>query len=95
MVWILDVGKIIKSTTDKILDIKPLLMIFYTDSKLLYNCPVKLYNTQKKWLMVNIMCLRQSYERCKIMEIRWIDGYSNPANTMTKAKLCAATVKTD
>ena len=40
--------------------------------------------------MVDIICLRQSYKRREIMEIRWIDGNSNPANVMTKAKPCHA-----
>ena len=41
-------------------------------------------------ILVDIMCLRQSYERREIMEIRWIDGDSNPADAMTKAKPCHA-----
>jgi hypothetical protein len=35
------------------------------------------------------MCLRQSYERRQITEIRWIDRNSNPADAMTKTKPCA------
>jgi hypothetical protein len=30
--------------------------------------------------MVDLMCLRQSYERREITEIKWIDGNSNPAD---------------
>ncbi len=40
--------------------------------------------------MVNIICLRQSYERREIMEVKWINGDSNLADAMTKAKLCHA-----
>ena len=32
--------------------------------------------------MVDIMCLRQSYERRVIMEIKYIDGDSKPADAM-------------
>ena len=51
---------------------------------------MKLGSTQEKRLMVNLMCLRQSYERREIMGINWIDGDSNPADAMTKAKPCQA-----
>ena len=36
------------------------------------------------------MCLRQAYERKQIDEIIWIDGNTNPADAMTKAKACNA-----
>ena len=40
--------------------------------------------------MVDLICLRQSYERREIVEIQWIDGTSNPADAMTKTKPCSA-----
>ena len=40
--------------------------------------------------MVDLMCLRQLYERREIAKIKWIDGDSNPANAMTKSKACLA-----
>lgn len=40
--------------------------------------------------MVDLMCLRQLYERCEITEIKQIDGNSNPADSMTKPKACGA-----
>ena len=36
------------------------------------------------------MCLRQSYERREIAEVRWIDSNNNLADTMTKSKPCTA-----
>ena len=65
-----DVGAVIKSTTEEILDIKLLPMIVCINSKLLYNCLVKLGSTQEKRLIVDIICLRQLYKRRKIMKIR-------------------------
>lgn len=84
-----DMGAAIKSTIEKVLQ-QSLPMIICTDSKSLYDCLVKLGTTQEKRLMVDLMCLRQSYERREIAEIKWIDGGSNPADAMTKGKPCQA-----
>jgi len=46
---------------------------------------VKLGTTDEKRLMVDILSLRQSYERREITEIRWISGNDNPADALTKA----------
>jgi hypothetical protein len=40
--------------------------------------------------MIDILCLRQSYERREIAEVKWIDGNSNPADSMTKSKASGA-----
>ena len=42
--------------------------------------------------MIDIMGLRQSYERREISEVQWIDGASNPADALTKdgPKVCGA-----
>jgi hypothetical protein len=40
--------------------------------------------------MVDLMCLRQAYERYEITEVKWINSGNNPADAMTKAKLCQA-----
>ena len=32
------------------------------------------------------MCLRQAYERRKIMEVKWISGEDNLVDAITKAK---------
>ncbi|KAK2005367.1 hypothetical protein LZ32DRAFT_642395 [Colletotrichum eremochloae] len=55
-----------------------------TDSYSLYECLVKLGTTQEKRLMIDIMALRQSYERRELCEIRWINGDDNPADGFTK-----------
>jgi hypothetical protein len=36
--------------------------------------------------MIDVMCLRQAYERREIAEVKWITGDSNPADSMTKTK---------
>ena len=59
--------------------------IVCTDSYSLYECLVKLGTTKEKRLMIDIMALRQSYERRELFEIRWINGQDNPADAMTKA----------
>lgn len=61
-------------------------MVICTDSFSLYDCLVKLGTTQEKRLMIDIMTLRESYERREISEIQWIDGNDIPADAFTKAK---------
>jgi hypothetical protein len=61
-----------------------------TDSHSLYDCLVKLGTTQEKRLMIDILSVRQSYERREITEILWIAGEKNPADAMTKSKPCDA-----
>ena len=80
-----DMGASVKSTVDKALQID-LPLVICTDSKSLYECLVKLGTTQEKRLMIDVMCLRQAYERREIAEVKWIKGNSNPADAMTKAK---------
>lgn len=56
-----------------------------TDSYSLYECLAKLGTTGEKRLMIDVMGLRQSYERHEIEDIHWINGADNPADAMTKA----------
>jgi hypothetical protein len=85
-----DIAAVIKSTIQKILQLEQLPLVLCTDSKSLYDCLVKLGTTQEKRLMVDLMCLRQAYERREITEVKWINGEDNPADAMTKAKPCQA-----
>ena len=65
-------------------------LVLYTNSKSLYNYIVKLGTTQEKRLIVDLMCLRQAYERREITEVKWISSEDNLADAMTKAKPCQA-----
>jgi hypothetical protein len=85
-----DIGAAIKKAIEKIVKTEDLSLLLYTDSKSLYEYLVKLGTTHKKWLMVDIMCLRQSYKKREITEVVWIDGDSNPADAMTKSRPCQA-----
>ena len=79
-----DVGASIKATIE--LQLKTQLpLVVCTDSKSIFECLVKLGTTSEKRLMIDIMCLRQSYERREIAEVKWITGKSNPADSLTKA----------
>jgi hypothetical protein len=83
-----DIGYAIASTLNLImkqLGIPDIPMILLTDSYSLYECLVKLGTTKEKRLMIDIMALRQSYERREVHEVRWINGEDNPADAMTKA----------
>jgi hypothetical protein len=85
-----DIEAAIKKIIEKIVKTKDLPLLLCTDSKSLYECLVKLGTTHEKRLMVDIMCLYQSYERREITEVIWIDGDSNPTNAMTKNCPCQA-----
>ncbi|KAI9036662.1 uncharacterized protein KD926_001616 [Aspergillus affinis] len=84
-----DIAFAIKSTLDQILQTN-IPIVLCTESKSLYDCLVRLGSTQEKRLMINIMYLRQAYKCRQITDIKWIDGDSNPADIMTKSKLCNA-----
>lgn len=62
-------------------------LIVCTDSYSLYECLVKLGTTNEKRLMIDVLSLRQSYERREITEVRWIAGKDNPADALTKSTL--------
>ncbi len=82
-----DADSIIKSIIQRIFNIF-LSMILLTDSRSLYDCLVKLEITSEKRLMIDLMCLRQSYERREITKIRRIDDEFNSVNVMTKSNSC-------
>jgi hypothetical protein len=87
-----DADSVIKSIIQRILNIS-LSMILLTDSRSLYDCFVKLEITSEKRLMIDLMCLRQSYERRKITKIRWIDEDTNSIDAMTKINSCQTLTK--
>jgi hypothetical protein len=60
----------------------PVPLILCTDSRPLYDCLAKLGTTNEKKLRIDIMSLRQSYEKREIAEVRWIDGRDNPADAI-------------
>jgi hypothetical protein len=60
---------LVKSTIDKALEIKVPLVV-YTDSKSLYEYLVKLGTIREKRLIIDVMCLRQAYERREITEVK-------------------------
>ncbi len=88
-----DADSVIKSIIQRILNIFSLSMILLTDSRSLYDCLVKLDITSEKRLMIDLMCLRQSYERREITKIRWIDEDTNSIDAMTKINSCQTLTK--
>ena len=85
-----DQGSAIKAILESILSKKQILLVICTNSCLLFDCLVKLGTIYKKHLIIDIICLRQSYKRQEIAEVLWINGNANPANAMTKSRPCQA-----
>jgi hypothetical protein len=82
-----DIGIAIATTLRMIterLGVPAIPLVICTDSYSLYECLVKLGTTKEKRLIIDIMALRQSYERREITEIRWINSEDNPAGAFTK-----------
>jgi hypothetical protein len=82
-----DIAIAIGSTLNVIMDrlsLPHVPIVVCTDSLSLYECLVKLGTTKEKRLMIDIMVLRETYERGELKDIRWIDGRDNPADAMTK-----------
>jgi hypothetical protein len=88
-----DAATTIKATLDQILSKRrttPIPLTIFTDSKSLYDCLIKLGTTNEKRLIIDLMYLRQSYQRREITEVVWIKGEENAADAMTKKKCCNA-----
>jgi hypothetical protein len=80
-----DSKTILKATLFAILD-RFVFFVFCIDSKSLYDCLIKIYTTQKKRFMINVMSFRQSYKRRKITKMKWIHEVNNSINFMIKIK---------
>jgi hypothetical protein len=85
MIHDFDVDSILKAILTKMLDIL-IFLTLVTDSKSLYDCLVRLKITVEKRLMMNVMTLRQWYEKREITEIKWIHESNNLVDSMTKIK---------
>jgi hypothetical protein len=64
-----NIGAVIKSIVNKILNIN-LLFIIYINLKSLYNCFIQLSTIQEKHLIIDIIYLQQAYERRKIIKVK-------------------------
>jgi hypothetical protein len=69
MIHDFDVDSVLKVTLTKMIDIF-ISLILITDSKSLYDCLIRLSITVEKRLMIDVMTLRQCYERREIIEMK-------------------------
>jgi hypothetical protein len=65
IVYKFDMAHLIKITLDLIFS-KDILLVIYTDFKLLYDCFIKLGITYKKRLIIDVICMREAYKRREI-----------------------------
>jgi hypothetical protein len=86
MIYDFDVDSVLKSTLIKMLDNALISLILITDSKSLYDCLIRLSITIEKRLMINVMILRQFYERREITRVIWIHDINNSVNSIIKTK---------
>jgi hypothetical protein len=89
MIHDFDVDSVLKTTFTKMLD-AVIFLILATNSKSLYDCLVRLRTTIEKRLMIDVMILRQFYERRKITEMKWVHEINNFVDFMTKSKSSSA-----
>jgi hypothetical protein len=80
-----DFEVVFKATLFIILD-RLVFLIFCTDLKSLYDYLIKFDTTQKKRFMIDVMSLRQLYERRKIIEMKWINDINNSIDFIIKSK---------
>jgi hypothetical protein len=59
-------------------------IVVCTNFLFFYECLMKLGTIKEKRLIINIMAIRQAYERQKVRDIRWINNKNNPADAMIK-----------
>jgi hypothetical protein len=85
MIHDFDVDSVLKTTLTKMLDVV-VLLILATNSKSLYDCLVRLRTTIEKRLMIDVMTLRQCYERREIPEMKWVHETNNSVDSMIKIK---------
>jgi hypothetical protein len=69
MIHEFDVDSVLKVILTKMIDIF-VSLILIIDSKSLYDCLIRLEITVEKSLMINVMTLRQFYERREITEMK-------------------------
>jgi hypothetical protein len=84
-----DLDVVLKAIMSKMFSII-VFSILCIDFKLLYDCLIKLSTIREKRLMINIISLRQSYKRRKIIEVKSIQKHNNSIDSMIKTKSSSA-----
>jgi hypothetical protein len=59
-------------------------IVVCTNFLFFYECFIKLGTTKEKRFIIDIMAIRQAYERQKMRDIRWINNKNNPADAIIK-----------
>jgi hypothetical protein len=89
MIHDFDVDFVLKVILTKMIDIL-ISLILIIDSKFIYDCLIRLEITVEKRLMINVMTLRQCYERREITKMKWVHETNNSVDSMIKIKSSTA-----
>jgi hypothetical protein len=90
MAYSVDIAVVIRTIINKIINrlrLPKAFVVVCINFLFLYEYFVKLGTIKEKRLMIDIMVLRQIYERQKVFDVRWIDDDDNPADAVIKADL--------
>jgi hypothetical protein len=89
MIHDFDVDFVLKITLTKMIDTL-ISLILITDSKSIYDCLIRLEIIVEKRLMIDVMILRQCYERREITKMKWMHETNNSVDSMIKIKSSTA-----
>jgi hypothetical protein len=85
MIHDFDVDSVLKVILTKMIDTF-ISLILVTDSKSIYDCLIRLEIIVEKRLIIDVMTLRQCYERREITEMKWMHETNNSVDSMIKIK---------
>lgn len=82
-----DFAYILKHDLERIF-MQPIALKMFTDSKQLFDVITRASHTAEKRLMIDVAAAREAYNNFEISNVGLVAGIDNPADGLTKPKLC-------